>query len=267
MPERLAEIVIKTGLADRDAVLRASDRAEEQKEPLVVALVEHEGIDELALVAAIKRHARVSIIDPAQVEHDPEALRQVSRDVCRRLRVIPLACDVYDSGTKTLRLAMADPTDTVTIAEVEHITGCRVESALMPLSAIEELVETGYRSHVTEVIPRKASGDDGHEEPKPALTPAVRELQSDSSYKPQFISGSSDRTARTVSAPLPSSRTARTSDSTSPTTVPFHRVADEASLELRHRALLEILVKKNVLTEEEYREQVRVLMKRRADEA
>ena len=264
MPERLAEIVIETGLADRSAVLRAAAKAEEQKEPLVVALVEHEGVDELALVAAIKRHTRVSIIDPAQVEHDSEALRQVSRDVCRRLRVIPLACEVFDSGVKTLRLAMADPTDTVTIAEVEHITGCQVESALMPLSAIEELVETGYRSYVTEVIPRKAGseGEDGPA-PKPALTPAVRELQNEPSYKPQLITGSSDRTSRTVGAPRASDRP---SDSKSPTTVPFHRVTDEASLELRHRALLELLVKKNVLTEEEYSEELRSLMKRRADE-
>ena len=245
MPQRLAEIVIESGLLGREDVVRAARQAEEENIPLVAKLVRGESVDELALVAAIKRHVRVSIVDPAQVEPDPEAMRQISRDVCRRLRVMPLTFSVFERGAKSLRLAMADPTDAITIAEVEHITGCMVESALMPLSAIEELIETGYRSHVTAVMPRKRGGS--HRKPKSRLAPVVQKLSRGQAAE--------DLTARIGSA-----------DTTSPITSPFHRVSDEASLEIRHRALLELLLEKEILGEDEYQERVRLLMKQHTDE-
>ncbi|MCG8422922.1 MAG: hypothetical protein MJE77_33870 [Proteobacteria bacterium] len=250
MPERLGEIVIESGLAARDVVLRAAQHAEQEGMPLVAVLVHEEGVDELALVAAIKRHVRVSIEDPAQVEHDSEAMRQISRDDCWRLRVMPLALIVYDTGTRFLRLAMADPTDAVTIAEVEHVTGCQVDGVLMPLSAVEELVDKAYRAYVTEVIPRERAAL----VPGPRGESLVRELERDSKATESALSSSGE----VKSVP---------SESTSPTTVPYHRVTDEASLEIRHRALLDVLLQKRVFSEDEYQEQVRLLMRQHSDKA
>ncbi len=153
--KRLAEIVIDAKLAGREQVVRAARLAEEQRIPLIAALVRNDGIDELALVAAIRRQVRVPLIDPALVEHDPEALRELPQEVCRRLGVMPLVISSYDTGSRVLQLAMADPTDTMAVAEVEHITGCHVENHLMPLSAIEELVQKAYRAFVTEVMRRE----------------------------------------------------------------------------------------------------------------
>ncbi|MEM9491666.1 MAG: hypothetical protein AAGC55_21145 [Myxococcota bacterium] len=249
---KLAEIVIETGLADRATVLRAVKIADEEKMPLVAALVRHNQVDELALVAAVKRNARVALVDPAQVMLDPEASRELSRDVCWRLRVVPVSVAVFDSNSKVLRLAMADPTDTVAVAEVEHLTGGRVEGALMPLSAVEELIEQAYRSQVTEVIRRDRTGV--METPNSAPRTLVTELT-----EPFVVAVDTAE----VRAPLPS----RTDHANQPSTVPFHRVTDEASLQLKHRALLDILVRKKILTEEEYEEQVRSLMKQRSDDA
>lgn len=46
-----------------------------------------------------------------------------------------------------------------------------------------------------------------------------------------------------------------------PHTAPYHRVADEASVELRLRALLNLLVNRGLLDEDAYHEEVRRLMK------
>ena len=231
MPKRLAEIVIDAGLAGREQVIEAAHAADEHRLPLVAALVHHGSVDELALVAAIKRQVRIAMIDPALARHDPEAMREIPQEVCRRLRIMPLAVSLYDTGTRVLRLAMADPTDAIAIAEVEHITGCQVESALMPLSAVEEMVETGYRSFITEVMRRKP--------PAPAEAAAVAK----------------------AAAPAPADEPVQ------PSTVPFHRVSDEASLEVRHRALLELLLEKRVFDEQEYEEHIRLLMKQRDGKA
>jgi type IV pilus assembly protein PilB len=248
--KRLAEIVIDAKLADREQVVRAARLAEEQRIPLIAALVRNDGIDELALVAAIRRQVRVPLIDPALVEHDPEALRELPQEVCRRLGVMPLLISSYDTGSRTLQLAMADPTDTMAVAEVEHITGCQVENHLMPLSAIEELVQKAYRAFVTEVMRRERI-----EAAQPVPRAPAQVHDTHRLVVPDMIADAAPELSE-----LDAAATAQ------PGTVPFHRIIDEASLELRHRALLELLIQKNIISEPEYEEQIRLLMKRHGGE-
>ena len=231
VPKSLAEIVIEAGLVPRGEVVRAAQRSDERGVPLIVVLVRELGVDELALVAALRRYTRVVSSDPGSVKQDPDALRELSRDVCRRLRVLPLSLAVFDAGPRVLQLAMADPTDRVALAEVEHLTGCEVQPTLLPLSAVEEMVEHVYRAFVTEVIRR---------ERKP------------------FGEGLTVKTERLARFEPKNPETS---------TVPYHRVSDEASLELRHSALLELLVDKGVITEDEYEASVRQMMKRREDDS
>jgi Type II secretion system (T2SS), protein E, N-terminal domain len=149
----LGEIAIEAGLVTKASAAKAGRMAEERKEPLVVVLVRELGVDEVALVAALRRQTRVPLIDPGTVEIDPEALRQVPRDVCARLRVLPLSLTTDGRG-KLMRIAMADPTDTSAIVEIEQLTHCDVEIHALPLSAIDELIDKGYRQVNTAVVSR-----------------------------------------------------------------------------------------------------------------
>ena len=250
MPKRLAEIVVDTALAGRDDVMRAARLADRDQVPLVVALVRQIGIDEIALVTAIKRQVRVALSDPATVEHDLDAIRELPRDTCERLRTMPLTLSYPSADSKVLHVAMADPTDTVAIAEIEHVTGCRVKPSLMPLSSIEELVEKAYKAFVTEVIPRKNRAPYG--EALEATTQPIPRPE------PPVVSEPEVDEEQTAKGPAPAKK---------PSTLPFHRVADEASVELRVQALLELLIDKGVLTSDEYHEHVRALMKQRDDDA
>ena len=168
----LAEIAIDAGLVNKADVARAGRTAEERKQPLVVALVRELDVDEVALVGAIRKQMRVHVIDPAGIQVDHEALRVLPRDVCFRLRVLPLSV-TPDGRGKVLKLAMADPTDTAAVAEVEQLTHCDIDVAALPLSAIEELVDKGYKQVNTVVtrpggkvaigIPRPISGEEPSE--------------------------------------------------------------------------------------------------------
>jgi hypothetical protein len=158
VPKTLGEIAIEAGLVTRASASRAGRLAEEHQQPLVVVLVRELGVDEVALVGALRRQTRVPLIDPASIEIDPEALRQVPRDVCARLRVLPLSL-TSDGGGRLMRVAMADPTDTSAVAEIEQLTHCDVEVNALPLSAIDELVDKGYRHLNTAVVSR--SGNPG----------------------------------------------------------------------------------------------------------
>jgi hypothetical protein len=157
MPKTLAEIAIEAGLVNKANAARAGKLAEERKQPLIVMLIKEVGVDEVALLGAFRKQTRVPLVDPKDIQIDPEALRQVSKDVCARLRVLPLALST-EGSSKVLRVAMADPTDTTAVAELESISHCEIEIVALPLSAIDELVAKGYRQHSTAILNRPNSG-------------------------------------------------------------------------------------------------------------
>ena len=150
----LAEIAIEAGLVTKDAAVKAGRIAAQRQQPLVHVLIRELGVDEVALIGALRKQTRVPLIDPADIQVDPEALRMVARDVCARLRVLPLSVSL-DGTTKVLRIAMADPTDTSAILELEQLAACEIEVTALPLSAIEELVDKGYRGFSTAVTNRR----------------------------------------------------------------------------------------------------------------
>jgi hypothetical protein len=149
----LAEIAIEAGLLTKPNAAKAGKLAEERKEPLVVVLVRELGIDEVQLVGALRKQTRVPLIDPVDVQIDQEALRALPRDACSRLRVLPMAITT-DGATKVMRVAMADPTDTAALLELEQLAHCEIDVSALPLSTIEELLDKGYRQLTTAVLSR-----------------------------------------------------------------------------------------------------------------
>lgn len=155
MPKTLAQIAVDAGLLSRADVTRAQELAEERSLPLAVVVVRELGIDEVALVAAFRRELRILSVDPRAVKPDIEALRLVPRELCRKHRVVPLEMrGGPERDDKELWLAMADPTDTAAITAIERVSGAVVDVALLPLSAIDELIEQGEKQLSTQVVRR-----------------------------------------------------------------------------------------------------------------
>ena len=219
----LAEIAIEAGLVTKAGAAKAGRMAEERKQPLVVILIRESGVDELTLIAALRKQTRVPLLDPAQVQVDPEALRLVPRDSCARLRVLPLGVHT-DGKTRVLRVAMADPTDTAAILELEVIANCEIEVTALPLSAIEELVDKGYKQFSTAVTRvRTPFGDNLFVTTK--------------NNRAQPIDGSADpREEPSVTAQIPLS---------------MLRSEPMPDLDLRMMALCQVLIAKGLVTESE----------------
>jgi len=215
----LAEIAIDARLIDKAGVAKAGKLADERKQPLVVVFVRELGIDEVALIAAMKKQTRVQILDPAAVRVDPEALRLLPKDACARLRVLPLGTQA-DLNGKILRVAMADPTDSAAIAEIAHLAHCDVDVSALPLSAIEELVDKGYRQITTVITRTTRLGA--------KVTPIMEGGESEVS----------------VTAQLP---------------IATLNAVVSADVEMRLAALTSLLVSKGVITEDELAETLRTL--------
>jgi hypothetical protein len=216
----LAEIAIEAGLVTKAGAVKAGRMAEERKLPLVVVIVRELGVDELALIAALRKHTRVPLLDPAQIEADADALRMIARDACARLRVLPLAV-IGDGATRVLRCAMADPTDTSAILELEDLTRCEIEVTALPLSAIEELVDKGYKQVSTAVTSRPRNFSDN-----------------------LFI---------TKTRPMPVEATSSESEVSTTAQIEAGKLVPP-DLETRFRALCQVLVTKGVVSEAELAE-------------
>lgn len=220
----LAEIAIEAGLVTKAGAAKAGRMAEERKEPLVVVLIKQLGVNEVALIGALRKQTRVPLLDPAQVEVDPEALRIVPRDSCARLRVLPLGMTL-DGKTRVLRVAMADPTDTSAILELEVIANCEIEVTALPLSAIEEMVDKGYKQFSTAITRPRGFGTN--------LAASTKQNR-----LPQPID---DSTA-------PASEVSVTAQ------IPLASLAPAPDLEARFVALCQVLIRKGVVTEAELAE-------------
>jgi hypothetical protein len=224
----LAEIAIEAGLVTKAGAAKAGRMAEERKEPLVVVLIKELGVNEVALIGALRKQTRVPLLDPAQVDVDPEALRMVPRDSCARLRVLPLGLTL-DGKTRVLRVAMADPTDTSAILELEVIANCEIEVTALPLSAIDELVDKGYKQFSTAVM-------------RPQMFGRNLAVNTKQNRIVQPIDGPEAAGEREVSV------TAQ---------IPLASLVPASDIESRFAALCQLLVAKGLVTEAELAEALR----------
>jgi len=221
----LAEIAIEAGLVTKAGAAKAGRMAEQRKQPLVVVLIHELHVDEVALIGALRKQTRVPLLDPAQIQVDPEALRLVAKDACARLRVLPLSV-ATEGTTKVLRVAMADPTDTSAILELEQLAHSEIEVTALPLSAIDELIDKGYKQVSTQITGR------------PSRKPFGDNL---------FVTTKNQRIEGAVSSG--ESEVSTTAQITMAALVP-----PDIELESRFRALCHLLVAKGVFSEAELAE-------------
>jgi hypothetical protein len=227
MSPSLAQIVVEAELARPHQVVEARHQADRSGEPLVVAIVRHARVDDAALAETLRRRLGLppaGALDAAE----PEALREVPHELARRRRALPLAIDHAADGSRVLHVAMADPTDSDALTELEIATGCRLDARVAALGAVEDAIARAYRGFVTQVMPRDEHG----RERRPFGEPPPR-------------------SPRSTDAPVV------------PTTQPFHHIEDELPLELRLRALVELLQHKGLLTDEEWTTALQKLLRER----
>jgi type IV pilus assembly protein PilB len=149
----IGEVVVDLGFADRETVDQAVEVARAQGRPTGLVLVE-QGIlrhDQLARVVA--ERFGLDYVDLSVYDLDMGAVNLLSSDAAKRYQAVPIG--FADDGT--LLLAMADPTNVLTIDDVAMMTGRRVRPVAASMEdlnllltrmarmdeSIEDIVEDG----------------------------------------------------------------------------------------------------------------------------
>jgi len=227
IPKSLGELLVAEGLLDEKTLAQAEASARRSGTSLVNILVSERLVGSDELFMLLRERVGIPEVELEQIVVDSDALRAVSLHFAEQRVVLPLGFE-RSSNFAVLHVAMADPLDYASIDEIETATRCRVAPVLAPVPDILAAVRRLYPEVVTKVMDNRGGRPLGRRS-----WPS-----SDSAEVPPVVSR----------------------------TQPVHSLEDEAGPDLRIRALLNVLVARGIVSEEEYLEEIRALLKGRSEE-
>jgi len=128
----IGEVVVDLGFADRDTVEEAVKVAREQGRPTGEVLVDQGVLRHDQLARVVAERFGLDYVDLSVYDLDMGAVHLIGADAAKRYQAVPVG--FTEDGT--LLLAMADPTNVLTIDDVAMITGRRVRVAV---ASVEDL--------------------------------------------------------------------------------------------------------------------------------
>ena len=216
------------GVADVRALRAAAEAARAAGEAVVGRLVDDGVVGEDIIAEAVARAVGSVVVDLESGEIDDECVGMLPERIARRYLLVAVA---PAAGGTRLRVAFADPLDTTAVDEVRSRTGLEVEPLVATVSDLRAAIRRAY-ARDTRVMNRPRA---------PAAAPS--ELASEAT---QRLAGAAARIADVGTAPT-------------------HRLADGATLEQRHEALLLALVDAGLLSRADYTAALRRLLGRPTD--
>jgi type IV pilus assembly protein PilB len=128
----IGEVIVDLGFADRDTVEEAVGAARAQGRPTGQVLVERGVLRHDQLARAVAERFGLDYIDLSVYDLDMGAVNLIRSETAKRYQAVPVG--YTDDGT--LLLAMADPTNVLTIDDVAMMTGRRIKVAA---ASVEDL--------------------------------------------------------------------------------------------------------------------------------
>ncbi len=128
----IGEVVVDLGLADREAVEEAVAAAREQGRPTGLVLVERGVLRHDQLARVVAERFGLDFVDLAVYDLDMGAANLVSAETAKRYQALPVG--FADDGS--VIVAMANPTNVLTIDDIGMMTGRRIRPAA---ASVEDL--------------------------------------------------------------------------------------------------------------------------------
>jgi type IV pilus assembly protein PilB len=124
-PRTIGEVIVGLGFARREAVERAVTTAKEEGRATGQVLVESGVMRHDQLARALAERFGVDYIDLSTFDIDTGAVHLVKASVAKRYRAVPVGF----MPDRSLLLAMADPSNVLTVDEMAMITGMKIRPA------------------------------------------------------------------------------------------------------------------------------------------
>jgi type IV pilus assembly protein PilB len=153
----IGEVVVDLGFADRDTVEEAVRVAREQGRPTGEVLVTRGALRPDQLARVVAERFGLDYVDLSVYDLDMGAVHLIGADAAKRYRAVPVGF----SEDGTLLLAMADPTNVLTIDDVAMITGRRVRVAVASVEDLDLLLTrlAGMEESIEDIVDGDAEAE------------------------------------------------------------------------------------------------------------
>src|ERR1700676_4029175 len=131
-PRMIGQVIVDLGFADYDTVEEAVAVARSEGRPTGMVLIEQGVLRHDQLARVVAERFGLDFVDLAVYELDMGAVNLLSADAAKRYQAVPVGY----AGDGVLLLAMADPTNVLTIDDIAMMTGQRVRPAA---ASVEDL--------------------------------------------------------------------------------------------------------------------------------
>jgi len=166
----IGEVVVTLGYADQETVEQAVHTAREQGRQTGEVLVADGVLRQDQLARAVAERFGLDYVDLSEYDVDMGAVHLIGADAAKRYRAVPIG--FAEDGA--LVLAMADPTNVLTIDDVAMITGRRVRVAVASAEDLTLLLTrlTGIQESIEDIV-------DDHDEVEAELEAATLAEEAD----------------------------------------------------------------------------------------
>ncbi|HXB63593.1 MAG TPA: ATPase, T2SS/T4P/T4SS family [Solirubrobacteraceae bacterium] len=170
---RIGEVVVDLGFADRNAVEQAVEAARTQRKPTGQVLVEQGVLRQDQLARVVAERFGLDYVDLSVYEPDMGAVNLLSAEAIKRYQAVPVR--FMEDGA--LLLAMADPTNILSIDDIAMITSRRVRVAATSAEDVKLLASRLGR--LEGAIEQIGETVDGEESAEPIATALAEEADQD----------------------------------------------------------------------------------------
>ncbi len=154
----IGEVVVDLGFADRDTVEQAVLLAREQGKPTGEMLVEQGVLRHDQLARVVAERFGLDYVDLSVYDLDMGAVHLIGAEAAKRYKAVPVG--FTDDGE--LLLAMADPTNVLTVDDVAMITGRRLRVAVASVEDLHLLLTklAGIEGSIEDIIDDERDAQD-----------------------------------------------------------------------------------------------------------
>jgi type IV pilus assembly protein PilB len=154
----IGEVVVDLGFADRETVDEAVETARTLGRPTGLVLVEQGVLRHDQLARVVAERFGLDYVDLAVYDLDMGAANLLNSEACKRYQSVPIG--FTDEGT--LLLAMADPTNVLTIDDVAMMTGRRVKPVAASVEDLNLLLArlTRMDDSIEDIVEEEVDADE-----------------------------------------------------------------------------------------------------------
>lgn len=246
--KRLGDLLLEEGLIDKFQLQSALSEQKKWGGRLGKHLIDLGILSEEVLVKVLSKLMSLPSVDVGRLSIPKSVIEYVPLKTAEKFGVMPIGVEEAPGAKKTIIVAMSDPTNLAALDELRFTTGCAVRPVVSGDSSIERAIRTYY--HGDGNAPRPGVRRPQPSNPTPG-NPGLPGAQNADGGEMMIMSrGESLRMGGTPAVTPESAPLDVSSLPTSALTpVPEHAGDDPAR---RLNALLRVLVRRKLMTEEEF---------------